>query len=139
MRRYVAEIRQPCFVLWDALPVILDAEIVPSALATSRHGDRARFGVDAVFDQLSDCLHGIGLRKRDYGDRVPIITNFESTAGARSAAVAISAARPIIARPGAHHRCMLTLAQASDRVRWPCWLISETALLSNEMKVSPPS
>jgi len=96
MGRDVAEIRQPSFVPRDTLAVIFDAEIVASALATSRDDDRAGFGVDAVLNQLSDRLHGIGLRERDDGDRVPIITDLESTASSRSAAPAISAA--IIAR-----------------------------------------
>ena len=91
MRRDVAEIRQPSFVPWDALPVIFDAEIVASALATARHGDRAGFGIDAVLDQLSNSLHRIGLRERDDGDRIPIIADFEPAASSRSATQTITA------------------------------------------------
>jgi hypothetical protein len=71
---------------------------VASALATSRHDDRAGFGVNAVLNQLSDRLHGIGLRKRDDGDRIPIIADLEPAACSRSAATAISAMQTIIAR-----------------------------------------
>ena len=95
MGRDVAEVRQPSLVPRNALPVIFDAEIVASALATSRHGTEP-FAVDAVFGQLSDRLHGIRLQKRDEVafQSSPIL----SRPAARGAAPAIGVGAKIIAR-----------------------------------------
>jgi hypothetical protein len=49
-------------------------------LASTRNGDRACLGIDAVLNEFGDGLERAALRERNDGNGVPIVPNLESAA-----------------------------------------------------------
>ena len=80
VRGDVLEVRQAFVVTRDAVAIVLDREVVRAAFSTARDGDDLGMGVDAVFDELGDCLERVALRKRDDPDRVPVVADPELAA-----------------------------------------------------------
>jgi hypothetical protein len=80
--RDITEIGPALGIARHAFPIIPDGKIEPAMLAPPRDGDGTGLGVDAVLNQLGDCLERTALRERDDGDGIPVIANLQPPAPA---------------------------------------------------------
>src|SRR5215467_2476681 len=75
MSRNVLEIRQSVHGARDSFTIVLDAQINLAVLAAARDDNGLCTSVNAVLDELRNCLQRVRLRKCDDADRVPVVTD----------------------------------------------------------------
>ena len=71
----IAEVWPAFRIAGNALPVILDLEVMAAFAATANDRDIRCARIDGVLHQLSDGLQRIRLRQRNDRDRIPVVAD----------------------------------------------------------------